>query len=439
VHEVIASIPPQPGEATNLNNQLHRSVKVIGQKINVLAIASWPGWDFQLLRQSLSASPFVNLQTAIVAGEGNLLSQNSQEILQQDVIILSDVRADALSAEQWQAVHDRVTSRGGSVIIVPGDAKNLAEISQQAHIADLLPMQNPAAAVWRVWPGEQSYFQLIPPSDQMSRSPLQLADDATISAQTWNQLPGTFRFMPIESIKPQARPLLIERDSGLPVLTEMPTGAGRAFFFGSRETWRWRSSGGDAQNRFWAELIRHAAPPAFAMRDGQIAFDADPIDASPGESIRVRAQIAGSATPVAFVLHDGKITSREPLHPAASRAPGEFETILHDLPVGDYELSITTTNAPAATRLPLHVAPALEKELADISGDDARLARIAGATGGQAIALEDIADLPRLIAEAGCKQPGFSEYPLWDSPYLFAFLVGCFGVEWALRKRFGLA
>ena len=31
------------------------------------------------------------------------------------------------------------------------------------------------------------------------------------------------------------------------------------------------------------------------------------------------------------------------------------------------------------------------------------------------------------------------EYSLWDSPYLFCFVLGCLGTEWALRKRFGLA
>jgi hypothetical protein len=240
VHQLTAVIPPQPGEATHLNNQIQHWVKVFGDPIHVLAVSSWPGWDFQYLRHAVEAAPYMNLQAMIAPGEGVTLQLSPQQILQQNVIVLSDVRADALSAEQWQAVHDLVTKQGGSVVIVPGDPKNLLDISQQAHMADLLPMQNPGDAVWRVWPGEQPYFHFAMPADQIADTSLLLSEDRTASAQMWPQLSGMFRFMPILSAKSQVRTLLVDSDSRLPVLTEMPAGAGRAFFFGARETWRWR-------------------------------------------------------------------------------------------------------------------------------------------------------------------------------------------------------
>ena len=56
--------------------------------------------------------------------------------------------------------------------------------------------------------------------------------------------------------KPAIRPLLVERDLGLPVLSESRIGAGRAFFFGANETWRWRQNVGERdQDRFWSQLI----------------------------------------------------------------------------------------------------------------------------------------------------------------------------------------
>jgi hypothetical protein len=53
--------------------------------------------------------------------------------------------------------------------------------------------------------------------------------------------------------------------------------------------------------------------------------------------------------------------------------------------------------------------------------------------------VDDLGDLPSKIQDAGEKLSGFFEYPIWDSGYLFIFVVGCFGVEWAVRKRAGLA
>ena len=55
------------------------------------------------------------------------------------------------------------------------------------------------------------------------------------------------------------------------------------------------------------------------------------------------------------------------------------------------------------------------------------------------IRIDEIDSLPDRIREAGEKVPTLFEYRIWDSAYLFALVVGCLGVEWALRKRAGLA
>ena len=77
-------------------------------------------------------------------------------------------------------------------------------------------------------------------------------------------------------------------------------------------------------------------------------------------------------------------------------------------------------------------------ELADISGDEGHLRRVAAAGNGQLVPVEDVRALPELIAAARQRQPQFTEYTLWDTPYSFAFIVGCLGLEWSLRKRMGL-
>ena len=42
----------------------------------------------------------------------------------------------------------------------------------------------------------------------------------------------------------------------------------------------------------------------------------------------------------------------------------------------------------------------------------------------------------RVVAE---RRPRYAEQRLWDSPYLFVFVVACLAAEWAARKRLGLA
>ena len=61
--------------------------------------------------------------------------------------------------------------------------------------------------------------------------------------------------------------LLLKRESGSPVLTEMPLGKGRIIFVGFDETWRWRSESVAMQQRFWMQLLRHAAPVSDSVQE----------------------------------------------------------------------------------------------------------------------------------------------------------------------------
>jgi hypothetical protein len=64
---------------------------------------------------------------------------------------------------------------------------------------------------------------------------------------------------------------------------------------------------------------------------------------------------------------------------------------------------------------------------------------LADSTGGEVIPLTAIDTIGEKLAARREKRALVKERPLWDSGYLFAFVVACFGTEWALRKRFGLA
>ena len=90
-------------------------------------------------------------------------------------------------------------------------------------------------------------------------------------------------------------------------------------------------------------------------------------------------------------------------------------------------------------QIPLHVAASDEKEMADLSGDPRMLRKIADATGGEYFPLEKVNALPDRVLAVESAHSRFAEMPLWDSAYLYFFVLGCLGTEWALRKRVGLA
>ena len=242
-------------------------------------------------------------------------------------------------------------------------------------------------------------------------------------------------------------PLLVEEESRLPVLTEMRLGAGRTFFIGLTETWRWRYKTGERdQEHFWRQLIQNASETPYFAHDGPLALDTDKVSAEPGETIHVRARI-NEELPVPQtgytlqVLHDGKQISEQPLTPSDPEVGGRFSTSL-TLPAGDYDIRWTVTSDGGkkhSVQMPIHVSVTSEEELADLSGDRRMLRKLAEASGGEFLTLDQVDRLPERLAAAGDARSRFAELSLWDSPYLFALIVGCFGAEWALRKRVGLA
>jgi hypothetical protein len=64
---------------------------------------------------------------------------------------------------------------------------------------------------------------------------------------------------------------------------------------------------------------------------------------------------------------------------------------------------------------------------------------MAESSGGELLSLDQLPRLGRLLAENRERQAQFIEYPIWDSPYLFVFVLACLSAEWSLRKKFGLA
>lgn len=102
-------------------------------------------------------------------------------------------------------------------------------------------------------------------------------------------------------------------------------------------------------------------------------------------------------------------------------------------------LQVVRALAPqsASRRQELPEGP-FEAELADLTPDSQLLAEWAASSGGAVVSLEQINTVPRLLDELRRQRPAVRQRTLWDSGWLFVFVVGVLSAEWALRKRMGL-
>lgn len=459
VQRISLWITPLPGEASVDNNRAERWIKVVKDRMKVLLVANSPTWDFQYLRHALGALPEIQLREITLDPANPRLYIPPPEILQQDVIVLFDVPTAAMDEKHWQAVQKMAQSTGGSVILVAGDSLP-GDYYKYSSSADLLPFKTPFRSFWNVWPGDEPSFHFVPTADGEPLDFLRLpkeseSSDSDTSDRRWEQLPGCFRFLELpdphnKDWKPQAKALLVEEESHVPVLTEMRLGAGRAFFVGINETWRWRLRvGGRFQEHFWRELVQHASEtPYFAHSTPEgLELDADKVSAEPGQTIHVRARLAGdieeSTNRLSVeILQGSRAIAEIPLAPVGTSASGRFTASFDLKQPGEYQVRWTHSDKarrPRQVSIPVHVGATSEAEMADLSGDRKNLRDLAEATGGEFLTMEQVGRLPERLIVASESHARFVEVRLWDSPLLFILVVGCLGTEWALRKRFGLA
>ena len=449
LQRMVISIPAQAGEATLANNQVERWVKVVAQRVRVLALSGSPTWDSRYMRNALLGSPFVQLRDALLVPGVSALAMTRQDILQQDVVILNDLSKESLSIEQWDAIRELVSRHCGSVMVIPGIGHLQEEYS--GHVmSDLLPYPAPVRPSWRIWPGGSARYHAALAVGSESVGATWLEDDPELGKRRWDELEGFYRYLAIPELKANARVLLMERESHEPLLTESRVGTGRVFFLAMSESWRWRQKVGERdQGRFWLQLIRHAAEEPYALASGPFYLDVDKVVGEPGEPVHVRAKamsrLSDWSLPAAVeytVVQLGRVVRTGELDTAGNADDGRYAAVINDLPVGEYELHVAAPWGNAVLgdlALPIKVERSRDLELGNISGDRQFLQRLAEASGGKCLNLEQVGMLPGLLKETSYRQGQVSELHLWSSYYLFLFVLSCLAAEWAIRKQVGLA
>ncbi len=447
---VTVNLVPVDGEITTDNNSATRYVKVLSDKFEVLLIGGAPTWDFRYLRNALSRTNWISPRSVLLDREGAKLDLTPEQLAAVDVVILCDAPANGLAAAQWEAVRKMVAQRGGSAILMAGRAHLPREFTTDV-LAEFLPWKRQAqrggaGPVWRVWPGEEPSFRIVPGSGTPLSEALTLDDSPAESAQRWMGLPPIFRYLSIPELKEIAEPVLVESNTGSPVLTRHRLGRGNVFFLGIDETWRWRYKTGERdQDRFFQQLIRAAADEPYAATHDAISLDADRVVIAPAESVKVRARLneppADQMYPDSIaveVLRNDAMIKTQMIASVGGADSGRYEGAVGGLGVGDYQLRVKAPDG-AEIEYPLHVAENLEAEMANLTPDEDLLKRLSASSGGDFRTLEQFRDLPGRLAALRARAPRTVEVRLWSSWYLYAFVVGCLGLEWAIRKRVGLS
>jgi uncharacterized membrane protein len=490
---LVAEVPPLDGEAILENNRVAFQIGQRKSKVRVIYMEGTLNNEYHWVRDALAEDS--NIECLALEVNNQYAAQpilyrindrnrgyptSREELFGYDVVICSDINRTAFTQEQLDWTVELVHKRGGGFAMVGGNTSFGAGFWDKTAWDGLIPVDMGATAnapgrgtCWGV------EFRVTVPKEAERHPIWRIVDDPVKNRQVLDRMPAFTGSNLIERLKPAAtalgysdRPL--PSVGVMPVFACQPYGKGRTFAMSTDTTQDWgvyfeRDWGEAGDNRyfrkFWRNVVVWLAENS-AGAGRRLRVESDKVIYRAGEPIKVSARAyddkleeahsyrlvlrlrpaggPGAAPPAALQevtldrpgadgAYEGVLTAP----PAQAVAPGGNP--LAALQVGALDvLAYAQDRLVAQTTLDVQVLddPA---EFQDPQPDEARLAAIARASGGQVLRGAD--DLARLRGGYG-STPGevvVRKAPAWDHAVLWLLLVGLLAADWVLRRSWGLA
>ncbi|RIK68600.1 MAG: hypothetical protein DCC65_03120 [Planctomycetota bacterium] len=467
--ELTLRVAPILGEENTDNNEAGILIQAHDERIGVLFVESTPRFEYRylknlLLRESNIQSSCILLEASPgFPQEGTLpirrFPRSVEELLPYDVVILGDVdpRADWLSPMQQAMLIDFVSVQGGGIAFIAGE-RHMPGGLRRTVLEKLLPVEiDPRFSGCYSTPPTDMFLPRLTPDGVMS-SIFRLETDEDANLRTWRAMPGVLWYARVSGAIPGATVLAVhpseQVESGpLPLAVLGRYGAGRTFYLGTDDLWRWRQYSGDIYyETVWMQIIRTLARGKKLGGGDTWRLETDRRQYELGDSVRVR--LFSREGMAADRLHDPVVQisdarsapiGRVTLLPAGG-SPGTWEGEFTPRQAGNLVLATPTPSQTAVglrstekTLTRAVTVSAHDPEKARLEADYETLALIAARTGGKFYRRED--DLSRLAAEIPDRSVQIAddvEEPIWDTWLLLGFLVFLVSAEWTLRRLKGL-
>ena len=443
------TLDPISGENNLSNNSRAQVVDVPDGSYRILYIEGEPRWEYKFMQRAMDEDPSVQLSTLLRVTPNKFYRQGIDgplqleegfpiertELFSYDALIIGSVELAEFNEEQQQMIHDFVSERGGSLMMLAGlNGLGLGGWNESV-VSEVLPaslVEDNAAFV------RQQAKVVLSPSGLASPI-LLLSDNPSENLELWNNLPNIADYQNIGPLRPAATTLLeIDVDGELqPLLVTQPYGRGQSYIMATGGTWRWQMSmplEDMSHETFWRQLAR-----------GLVANSPLPFELSTtveNEEIRIRAQVRdpdaeenrGLAV-VAVVSSDyGPAMTLELL--SSSNQPGIYEANFNPADTGLFmveAISRVGDTPISSTRSAIRYEQ--NQEAFAIRQNRDLLEALAASTGGQYWQAQDWNELPEAISYSTA---GITEQDvryLWDAPIIFILLLLLKAAEWLLRRR----
>ena len=238
----------------------------------------------------------------------------------------------------------------------------------------------------------------------------------------------------------------------VPVIVGKKVGAGKSFYIGFDESWRWRYEVADLYHqRFWNQLSSSVMEKPFALNHEGFSVDAGGgfHEVNKAIPIRVRLRDKNGKIPKppypevdALIWNKEEVVATIPLQGQES-TNGLFSGQVYGLEAGSYDLSIRAPTLIdemefSEKRLPFNINEGPNQEKSFLTCDEDLLIEMADASGGGFFREENFHELKEVLRPISSGRIIINELNLWQSFGWLGVVVFLLGLEMLLRKRAGM-
>ncbi len=455
-------LPPAMPNLKCVNLQANTSVRISNEKeLRVLYIQGALTWDYKFVGLALRDDQTMKMtgltrtskQSVFrqnVEGAGELVNgfpNSLEEMAPFRVVVLSNLRAGDLTPVQQDVLARFCGELGGGVLMIGGE-RTFDSSWQNSRLEQLLPV---VFATSRGVTGLDRPFRLELTEEALQHPVFQIADNRPVR-ELWSQLPTFTQYGRVDAPKPGAQVWAHHQSDDGPkgrriLMASQRYGAGLSAVLCIQNFWRWRLAK-DAEpqqfDRFWRQMFRflseagrqdvsiHLADQDLRPQmDVRVILEKQPNPKSVTETsstFSVRVESSRKK-----VLHEETV-QLEALHPV--------DFTFHAEKADMYTVSVSdAVKVPVATR---------QVEIRDINVEFQNTARNmealqqwAAVSDGVAMKVEDCRDASELVTQIKAKieqvrRGKQMRRPMGVNGWMLAFVLGCLGGEWILRKNWGL-
>ncbi len=462
-------VPAAPNESIVENNAQTIVVNAPGRKRRMLAIAGAPGFEHSFMMRAWSADAGLDVDAVVRKGKNaegretfviqapaeraRALSSGFparlEDLYAYDALVVEDVEGSFFTRAQLAAIADFVAQRGGGVLVAGNRSLGQGGFAG-TPLEPVLPVELDArrgGVARAMLTGDRAEPNHVTPTADGETHPImRLGVTAAETRAQWAALPALAASTPLGPPRAGASVLAVVAapDGGVfPVVAVQRYGEGRSMTFGGDASWRWRMlspSTDRSHELFWRQAARWLAgsspdPVTMTVRKELEPGDAGAIDVnardasfSPVPDAQVTASVAADGEPM------------QPLVVRRGDAAGHFAAAFSPARAGLYRVHVDA--ARGAVTLggadeTIYVGGA-SREFADPRLNEGVLRRLARDSGGRYVRAPDASRVLSWL-DAATRQPAEPDRrDAWDRPWLLAAVVLLLGVEWTLRRRWGL-